>query len=353
MKVKRDCRFYNGYAPCTFNKTEKAVCSGCQHYDRLKKRILIIKLGALGDVIRSTPLLRKLREAFPGSEISWVSNFPEILAGVRIDNILKVDEVDLLWLRANEFDWLINLDKDKAAISLAKTIKAKKKSGFTMDRFGKCKPIGNGAARHKWLTGIDDELSRKNSKSYLEEIFAICGFDFKGEEYIVADGFKTDKSWKIDYKKRAIGLNTGSGSLWKTRQWPERHWVDLAERLKREGYEPILLGGEAEHDKNTRIAKMSGAKYFGHFGLKEFIDLLNQCELLVTCVTMCLHLGLGLKKKVVLLNSTFNRNEFFMYSRGEILEPDIDCDCYYAVECPRQCMEHLSVDKVFEVVKRI
>ena len=45
------------------------------------------------------------------------------------------------------------------------------------------------------------------------------------------------------------------------------------------------------------IQKESGAKYFGYFQLKVFMDLLNQCDTVVTAVTMAMHLAVGLKKK--------------------------------------------------------
>ena len=56
MKIHTDCRHFRGDMPCVFHKKTGVHCEGCADYDPLKERILIIKLGAIGDVIRSTPL---------------------------------------------------------------------------------------------------------------------------------------------------------------------------------------------------------------------------------------------------------------------------------------------------------
>lgn len=351
MLIRTDCKYYRGDKPCDFHKKNKISCVDCNYYEKLKQRILIIKLGSLGDVIRTTPLLRKLKNAFPNAEISWLTDYPQALPRSYVDNILEADFKNTIWLMANSFNWLINLDKEKLAISLAKLIKAKRKSGFISDKFGKCTPTADRKSQEKWLSGIDDELSRTNSKSYPEEIFAMCGLVFDNEEYIVEYKSEADNKWDIDFNRKVIGLNTGSGPLWKARRWPREYWVTLAKRLKTDGYEVIILGGQQEDDANREIASLSGAKYFGYFDLNDFTKLVDQCELIVTCVTMCLHLAIGLKKKVILLNSTFNKNEFYLYNRGVILEPDVKCNCYYAEECPKECIKSLSVDKVYKNIQ--
>ena len=74
----------------------------------------------------------------------------------------------------------------------------------------------------------------------------------------------------------------------------------------------LLLGGEQEHAKNMRLASASGAKYFGHYPLNKFINLVDQCDLVITAVTMAMHITIGLGKKIVLFNNIFNRHEFEM-----------------------------------------
>ena len=79
MDVKTDCRYYKGYIPCKPHKKEGVHCDNCKYYDPIKQRFLIIKLAAIGDVIRTTPLLHKLKKEFPNAEINWLTYSPAIL----------------------------------------------------------------------------------------------------------------------------------------------------------------------------------------------------------------------------------------------------------------------------------
>ncbi len=352
MIVHQDCIFFKGDIPCKPHKEFGYHCEGCPSYKKISNKILIIKLGAIGDVIRTTPLLKKLRKEFPDAHISWLTYSPDIISKNTVDRILNVSPENIELLKQINFDWLINLDKDSLAISLANSINAKKKSGFTIDEFGHAKPISTKAEEHKWLTGLFDDLNKENKKHYMQEIFEICGYEFKNEEYIL-EVEPSGIEWNIDKTKKVIGLNTGCGGRWTSRLWPTEYWITLAKELLTNGYEVILLGGEQEDVKNKFIQKESGAKYFGFFPLKVFMDLLNQCNTVVTAVTMAMHLAIGLKKNLILFNNIFNKNEFYLYGRGEILEPDFDCDCYFSPICPNNCMQYLMPEKVFSTIKRI
>jgi len=309
-------------------------------------------LGALGDVIRTTPLLRKIRNEFPTAQITWITYSPDILSKNWVDRILNFSTENIELLKNINFDWLINLDKDGIAISLANSLIAKKKSGFTIDEFGRAKPFATQPEAHKWLTGLFDDLSKQNTKHYVQEIFEICGFDFDGEEYIL-EIQPSDNKWNISKTKKIIGLNTGCGGRWTSRLWPTEYWITLAKELVDRDYEVIFLGGKQEHEKNLMLSAHSGAKYFGYFNLNDFISLVNECDLIITAITMALHISMGLKKQTIIFNNIFNKNEFYLYGRGEILEPDPKCDCYYEPVCPHDSMKYLTPEKVMETTLKL
>jgi len=314
-------------------------------YKKIEQQILIIKLGAIGDVIRTTPILRKIKESFPNSYIYWLTYSPDILSDHWVDKKLQVTLENIELIKQIKFDWLIVLDKDPLAISLSNQIKANKKSGYTIDQFGKAKPLSNHQSEaHKWLTGIFDDISKKNVKHYIQEIFEILEFEFNNEEYILE--LPPNHQWQIDHSKKIIGLNTGCGGRWTSRLWLNEYWIKLAKDLIEQGYEVILLGGEQEHEKNLLISAESGAKYFGHFPLKDFISLVNECDVVVTAVTMAMHIAIGLKKRVIIFNTIFNKNEFYLYGRGEIIEPEPKCDCYYSPVCPHESMNKIKPEIV-------
>jgi len=312
------------------------------------KRILIIKLAAIGDVIRTTPIITKLRQVYPNCEITWVTYFPEVIPKT-VDYVLKFDATVLLRLQADHFDLLLQLDKGKEACALGHLVSAKVKKGFEL-RDGLCYPIDENSVE-KYLTGLDDELNRKVKICATEEYFRIAGLEYNKEKYIL-DIPPTDKKFP-KLPGPIIGLNTGCSSRWPTRLWPEQNWIELAKRLDKKGYSVLLLGGEIEHEKNKRIASESGANYWGHHPLGDFINIVNKCDLVVTVPTLALHIAIALEKKIVLFNNIFNRNEFELYGLGEILEPDVDCLGCFKTECSKNCMEKIKVDDVVGVIDRL
>jgi heptosyltransferase-2 len=343
-KVHVDCRHFLGDRPCKPHKERGIHCEGCSDYDAIERRILIIKLGAVGDVIRTTPLLHVL--GGKGVHVTWLTETPEILPAERIDRILNLDAATLAYLQATSFDALYNLDKDLQAIALCKLIVASEKFGFTIDQ-GVCVPIDD-RARGKWLTGLFDDLNRENKLSYLEEIFAICDKKFKGEDYIIR--LDDSPAFNLDLPRPLIGLNTGCGARWPSRLWAYEHWLALTRMLVENGFGVLLLGGPDEDQKNRKLAGATGATYTGHFPLKQFLHLVNEVDVLVTGVTMALHIGIGLKKRIVLFNNIFNRHEFELYGLGRILEPDVECLGCFKPVCDDDCMNLLQSTEAFEAV---
>jgi ADP-heptose:LPS heptosyltransferase len=349
--VHIDCRHFKGDLPCSPHKTTGVKCGNCTEYSPVEKRILIIKLGAIGDVIRTTPLLRRLQSEFKNAKIHWLTKSPEVLPSYAVDKILPYSLESLTYLQHASFDMLINLDKDPDACSLARGVHSTEKFGFTL-KHGVVFPF-NEEAHHKYLTGLFDDVSKANTLSYPQEIFNIMGWEFQGEEYVFDNHDSLGISWELPSGKR-IGLNTGCGDRWTTRLWPNEHWIELIEQLKSRGYVPILLGGPQEDMKNKFLAEKTGAFYPGYFQLPVFINLMDQMDLIVTQVTMAMHIGIALRKKMVLMNNIFNPNEFDLYGRGEIVSPPNPCICYFSGTCKNgtSCMAELSPIQVQESVQK-
>ena len=148
--------------------------------------------------------------------------------------------------------------------------------------------------------------------------------------------------------KIIIGLNTGCGLRWKTRLWPKEYWVTLIKDLERQGYFCLLMGGEDEDEMNRFYEKQTNATYLGTFSLEEFIAITNNTDIIVTPVSMMMHIALALKKQLMLFHNIFNVHEFELYGRGIIIEPTSGCDCYFGSSCDRKksCMHDIAVQDV-------
>ncbi len=356
--IKFDCRYFRGDIPCKPHKNSSVHCVDengvdCKFYEKVNKKILIIKFGATGDVIRTSPLATRLKKEYPSSKIYWLTLTPDVIPDF-VDEVLSPGADKLVYLQSLKFDLAINLDKDKEACGLMNRISADTKKGFIL-KDGFPYPADENA-KHKYLTGIFDSLSKKNTKNYLEEIFEICGYEYKGEKYILSAFEEFVNQWSLNNTKKIIGLNTGCGGRWTSRLWPNENWIELIRKLRNQGYEVLLLGGKLEHDRNKDLSDITGATYLGHFRLKQFINLVNQCSLVVTGVTMAMHVAIGLEKKLVLFNNIFNKHEFELFGLGEIIEPSKECKCFYSAKCTNEeyvCMNYIETDRVFDTIQKL
>lgn len=324
---------------------------GLSEYVRREGRILIIKLGAAGDVIRTTPLLHPLKRDYPRHLLTWITCTPELLPAL-VDDPLPFDTASVLWARNTRFDLVINLDKDREACALAREVPGKRLCGFVLgEDDGLCRPSAPRAAADKYLTGLFDDVNQACELSYLQEIFAICGYEFAGEEYVL-DRPAAAPEFDLPEGAATVGLNTGCGGRWTSRLWPERYWAELARALRADGFAVVLLGGPDEETRNRRLAAATGACYPGHFDLRTFISLVDRCDLVVTAVTMAMHIVLGLGKRLVLFNNIFNPHEFELYGRGRIVAPEQECTCFFQPSCTNEsfCLETLRPEAVRRAV---
>ena len=348
MQVAADCLYFKGDVPCTFHKQLGSKCR-CTNFRARGRRILIIKLGAIGDVIRTTPLLRRLKADEPNCHVTWLTLTPEVLPNV-VDHALAFSAQNLAYLQATEFDALFNLDKDREACAVAKLVSAPLKRGFTL-KDGHCVPLDE-LAQHKFLTGIDDDLNRTNVLSYPREIFDMVGLSYESERYLYDAPVPFSDFPAMPGP--VVGLNTGCGARWPTRLWEIERWVELAVALREFGYGVLLLGGKDEDERNKRIADAARAVYLGYHSIPRFASLISHCDLVVTGVTMAMHMVIGLEKKIVLMNNIFNRHEFELYGLGEIVEPTQPCSCYFKGTCvsASHCMKSMTVQTVLDAVLR-
>ncbi|MCR4322301.1 MAG: hypothetical protein NUV74_18450 [Candidatus Brocadiaceae bacterium] len=125
MSKEFDCRFFASEKPCQF-KLDCPIDSACPKYQPMGKRILIIKLAAIGDVLRTTPILPVLKKKYPQSYITWItdkSSLQVLEENPYIDRLLTANYENALRLQVEKFDVMICLDKDTVASSLASIVK--------------------------------------------------------------------------------------------------------------------------------------------------------------------------------------------------------------------------------------
>ena len=356
--VKFNCKHFKGTIPCKPNKEHGVDCCDCNYYEARGKQILIIKLGAMGDVIRTTPLVVRYKEMFENVHFTWLTEFPDVLPPSDIDDIMIPGVFSIEKIKGRHFDIAINLDKEEEACRLLADVDARVKYGFTWEQ--RHLNAATPAAEHKIITGLFDHISTENTKSYMEEIFEICHIDFRMEEYLFNYNKQLAEKWKHIFAEKAagkavVGLNTGCGNRWKTRLWPDEYWVEFIQKLDTNKILPVLVGGPQEDEKNKMLTKKTDAWYPGIYPLEEFISLSANFDAVITQVTMMMHIAVGHKTPIILMNNIFNKHEFELYGRGVIVEPETGCDCYYGNFCTRErpCMYDIKPETIKQELNKI
>ncbi|MAG79015.1 hypothetical protein CMI40_01420 [Candidatus Pacearchaeota archaeon] len=261
-------------------------------------KTLIVKLGALGDVVRTTVLLGELT-----GEIHWLSktNSKDLLNSSKIYNKYFIENNnDLSKLLDENFDLIISLDEEKEVLDIVKKIKTKKLIGIYLDSNGNIDYTKESSywfdmsLSSKFGKKRADELKKENTQSVSQILIEMIGKKWKGQEYdlgIIPERLKNVRG--------NIGLIKTCTGIWPNKAWDE--YDSLKEKLE-EKYKVKFL----------EIKK----------SLKEHIDEINNCELIVCGDTLGMHLALALKKKLVILFNCTPPQEIYDYNRAiKIISP--------------------------------
>lgn len=287
--------------------------------------VLVIKLGASGDVIRTTSLLHVLH-----GNIFWISakyNL-ELLNNSRIIEKYSIEEKEII--QKLSIDKVLSLDDEFEAACIATFFKKKgaKVVGAYLDDDGKVIYSEDSA---EWFDmgilskyGIDkaNELKKKNICTYQEILFRICGYEFTGEEYFL------ERSGKLFNCDTIVGIERRCGNRWPTKKW--NNFDELIRLLK-------------EH--NIKVYEFEQKP-----SLKEYIHEIDKVDILVTGDTLALHIGLGLGKKTICIFTCTSPTEIYGYERlTKIVSPLLE-KAYYKKEYLEEVVNAIPVNEVFRAV---
>jgi len=303
-----------------------------------KEKVLIIKLGysetlvgevtkitSLGDVLRSTVILPKFKDA----HVSWLVDEKAIslLKGnPYIDRILPYDLTTVLQLQAERFDTIVNLEKVGGMCAFADSLTGWRRFGFRFDpETGDARAYDG--SQHVLELCESEEDKRKNCKFWEDILFEMVGGEWNGEVPII--GYKAKSKVEHD-----VGFNHNVGSKWPIKAWPKEYWKEL---------EALLKG-----------SRRSVAWQKGLDSIEAYIDWINSCEVIVTNDSLGLHIAHALGKKVVALFGPSQANEVYIKNGVKLLpEPEPECMPCLARECSRDtlCMANIGPERVYEEVE--
>lgn len=371
IMIKTDCMHFPLDRPCVYHKKRGVKCSNCGKYVSINKqspvkKILVIKLNAMGDVLRTTFILPGLKKRFPKSEITWITDPNSIFILVNnpyISRVVPFDKKVFGFLASNKFDHAVNLDLSPESLGLMDLALARNKIGFTLDKNRKI--VCSGPAARHWLgMSAFDDAKKKNKRTYQYWMSKICGLrrpDYEIHTPLYRPSMKKAAAFAKKHglaNKTVIGINPGAGKRWKLKKWTDAGFVSVIKTLSAKGYKVVLFGGSDEAGLVNSLVRRSGGKAVSagtNHSIPDFFALLNLCDLLITGDTLALHAALGLGKKTVCIVGPTSAAELEMYGRGIKVATPKSCACCYLQVCGKKpnCMEMIKPESVLKAVNTL
>lgn len=362
FELRLDCRHYLGDRPCRF----KCRCR-CEHFEPMGTRVLVIKLGAMGDVVRTACVLPALKRAYDPVHITWISESggAAILAThPMIDRMVTFDTGGVAEVTGQHFDLVLSLDKEPPSAALCNQMLADEKRGMGLSPWGTVYPV-NPECRPYFELGLDDDLKfHHNTKSYPQLICEAAGLPYQREPYrLYGDDAATAKAqalfkpWRQDGKP-VVGVNTGAGRVFANKTFGPDKWVEVCRRLLAEGSVVALLGGNDETSHNAWIIDQLGdGAHMASNGYteQEFVAMVDQCDVVITGDTLALHVAVARGVPLVTLFGPTCPQEIDLFETGEKIISPVDCSPCYLRRCDKDpnCMDQISIDDVVGAVSRV
>lgn len=336
-------------------------------------RILIVKLGSIGDIIHTLPALAALRQAMPHAEVSWVveRRSSEILRDNPIlDRLIEVDtkalrrglmsgetlrapRQQLRRLRASAFDLAIDFQGLLKSASIARLSGARRVFGFSRDslrepasRLLLSKAIPIPAKTHvirKNLSLLHGALNIPVPEDASDLVFPIAtSTNHKEEAFLATEG------WTGQY----VILNPAGG--WPTKLWSAERFGELADHLwSHHGLHSLITVGPGEHSLAEKVlqSSRSGKARVATPSLKGFYEMAKGARLYVGGDTGPTHIAIAAGTPIVGL---FGPTEWWRNGSPRpkdicVERVDIDCrtDCHRRACSNWICMD-IEVDRVFQ-----
>lgn len=257
-------------------------------------KILIIKLGASGDVVRTTTLLHLFSE----DQVDWITSDANtiLLQGIQnISRVIKQSEAERT--EFGGYDLVINLEDNIEAAKIYMKVPHRQLYGAYLDNDGNMRYTEDSSAwfdlslisRH----GLEkaNQLKYANQKSFQEIIFNSLGYEFKGETYFLPRSRVTDLYGDVAIAPKA-------GNIWPMKNWA--YFDELSNLLRAEGYTVNYLQARAtmlEHlsDVRNHSVLISGDSLPMHFALGSGIN----CLTFFTCTSPAEIYNYGVMTKLI------------------------------------------------------
>ncbi|MDD5583948.1 MAG: glycosyltransferase [Candidatus Omnitrophica bacterium] len=323
------------------------------------RRILVIKISSLGDLILSIPTLKLLRERFPDGSISVLTlkkyapllyNCPYVNDVITVDenykkfeNILRTGVI----LRRKSFDYILDLQNNRASHIMSFLSLPRESIGFKL-RFGFL------------LTKKIPYRRNEDPLTSQERLLELLGIKFPQKRLVF---WPLEAGNKLPLPEgNLIGINISASSRWASKNWPTNHISTLIELINKNfpSVKVILFGDETARDRAARIESMLYPKphnLCGKIPLQDLPYAIAKLRAFVTPDTATLHLAQSLNvPTIALFGPTDPQRHTVAGQNLYVFYKNLLCSACYEPECKSKnaknlCMEKITPQEVFSKIK--
>jgi heptosyltransferase-1 len=345
--------------------------------EKRMKKILIVRLSAIGDVVMASPLAHAFKNTYTDSHITWLVEEAaiEVLRGnPDIDEILvwprgkwrKLWKERRIHLLVRElFSFVRNLRK-KPGYDLAVDVQGLFKSGIWTYLSGARQKVGLGSKEGSRIL-MNRVVDRTGPSDRISSQYLLLARDLDLE----TDGFPMTVPILPDDDRFAEGfivenrLEKGFVTLCPFTTRPQKHWFDerwvqLAHRLiGQSGLSSVLLGGPGDKPAAGRIlngAQETITSMTGNTTIKQAAAIIKRSSLLIGVDTGLTHMGFALGVPTIALFGATRPYLDTDWMPGKVLYHPHECSpCRRSPTCDddHTCMKAISIDEVLSAAESL
>ena len=337
-----------------------------------QQKLLIVKLGSLGDIIHTIPAQQRLAQHFPQAQIHWLTEPPY---DTLLDHIPGISRV---WL-ADTKKWRRNISSLPESIHLIRALRQHYfdaaldfqglvKSALLAKLSGAERVIGfvahqsrEPASRYFYSeTVVGDDGSRPHAVEINLQLARSLGCSKNGANPLIPLEISSEAFDYVDGQlsknniAKPILVNPGAG--WVTKLWPLKNYAQLLLRIHQElGHGIVLTYGPGEEDLVQEIQAVTAPHPIAAFPTT-FLQLAALCRrsrLLIAGDTGPLHLAVALgTPTVAILGPTSPWRNGPFNEKDPIIKRYLFCSNSYKRTCNQFICMEIPVQEVFDAVTR-